>query len=182
MEQPGFDPGDFYEFDLARGAVRTRGGARVLVLSDGVVRQLVSAALQKGDLTALRSLGEELGAQARASLGAGIADLAPEVVLGHASGHFALFGFGRIRLDTWGDSLVVSVDGAPQLDRDGNALGALLGGMFSALSGQELVCVPIGPDAQFMMVAPGVAPDVHAWAKQGADVATVAARLVPEAT
>lgn len=178
MEQPGFDPGDFYEFDLARGAVRTRSGARVLVLSDGVVRQLVSAALQKGDLTALRSLGQEVGAQARASLGS-TADLAPEVVLGHASGHFALFGFGRIRLDTWGDSLVVSVDGAPQLDGERNALGALLGGLFSALADQELACVPIGPDAQFMIVAPGVAPDVHQWAKQGADVATVVARLVP---
>ena len=179
MEQPGFDPGDFYEFDLARGAVRTRSGARVLVLSDGVVRQLVSAALHKGDLTALRDLGQELGGQARASLGAGVVDLPPEVVLGHASGYFALFGFGRIRLDSWGDALVASVDGAPQLDGDCHALGALLGGLFSSLAGRELACVPIGPDAQFMLVEPAVALDVQQWAKQGADVATVATRLVP---
>ncbi len=182
MEQPGFDPGDFYEFDLARGAVRTRGGGRVLVLSDGVLRQLVSAALHKGDLTALRSLGQEVGGQARASLGPSLAQLPPETVLGHASGHFALFGFGRIRLDAWGDALVATLDGAPQLDNDRAALGALLGGLFSALTGQDVACVPVGNEAQFVIVEPSIAPDVHGWAKHGADVATVVGRLAPRAS
>ena len=35
MTESQFDPGGFFQFDLMHGRVRTRGGARVLVLADG---------------------------------------------------------------------------------------------------------------------------------------------------
>jgi len=178
MEEPGFDPGDFYAFDLAHGAVRTRGGVRVLVLSDDVVAPLVSAAVQKGDLSALRRLGQQMAAQAATSLGPSVGDLPPETVLGHISSCMALFGFGRVRLESWGPALVATVDGAPDLDSERLAMGAVLGGLLSTLVGREVACVPVGRRGELVVVDPGVAQTVLGWSKQGADVPSVVARLV----
>ena len=86
MSNIGFDPKGFYEFDLARGAVSTRGGARVIVLSDTVVASLVSAAVETGDLTVLRELGKQIGAQVVASLGGKVFDDSPEQVLAPRGG------------------------------------------------------------------------------------------------
>ena len=61
MADGTFDPGGFFQFDLAHGAVRTRGGARVLVVSESVLAPLINAAVANGDLTAVRSLGSQLG-------------------------------------------------------------------------------------------------------------------------
>src|ERR1700712_1351612 len=56
-ETRGFDPGGYFAFDLARGAVHTRHGERVLVLASDVLGPLVSTAVRQGDLTAVRMLG-----------------------------------------------------------------------------------------------------------------------------
>ena len=58
MHDGRFDPSGFYEFNLTGGTVRTRGGERVVMLSEGVLSALVEAAARDGDLTPLRRLGE----------------------------------------------------------------------------------------------------------------------------
>ena len=86
MSNIGFDPKGFYEFDLARGAVSTRGGARVIVLSDTVVASLVSAAVETGDLTVLRELGKQIGAYTLSSTAPdGTAATAPVANIGAPS-------------------------------------------------------------------------------------------------
>ena len=61
MTEPSFDPGGFFQFDLAKGSVRSRGGSRVLLVSESVLSPLINTAVANGDLTAVRSLGSQLG-------------------------------------------------------------------------------------------------------------------------
>jgi len=180
MDGPSFDPGGFYEFDLARGAVFARGGARVLVLSNDVVAPLIAVAAQNGDLTAVRRLGKQLGEQATASLGARPPEVTPELVLGHAAAVLGLFGWGKLGFEQWGSALVVSLDGLPELDDAHLAVSALLGGVLSAMGGREVACVPIGTTERFVVVDPSVAEEVWSWAKSGTEVSEIVARLAPE--
>jgi hypothetical protein len=179
MSQGAFDPAGFYEFDLARGAVRTRAGTRVIMLSDDVLAPLVSATVQRGDMTALRRLGQRVGEQAAELLGPASGDAEPETVLSHAAGCVALFGFGRLRFEQWGDALVATLEGEPLFDADRLGVAALLGGVMTALAGRDVACVPAGKRGQFVVVDPSVAPDVFTWAKAGADVASIVAKLAP---
>jgi hypothetical protein len=175
--EPSFDPGGFYEFDLARGAVRTRDGSRVLVLSDDVLGPLVSMAVRNGDVTAVRVLGRQLGDQALHSLGKPPAGLSPETVLGHTASVLALTGWGRLRFEQWGDAVVAALDGLPELDDQHIGVGALLGGVISALAGRDVACVPVGESGRFLVVDPGVAEQVWAWSKNGAELPEIVARL-----
>lgn len=180
MSQPTFDPGSFFTFDLRGGQVATRGGRRVLVLTDTVLAPLVGAAVANGDLTVVRRLGRHLGEEVRASLG-GSADQVPvDVVLGHLGGVLSLFGWGRIHLDRWGDALVARVDQAPVIDAEQLALAALLGGLFSSVTGRDVACVPVGENVEFVLVAPAIAEVVWGWARTGETVAGIVARLAPE--
>lgn len=177
MNEPSFDPGGFYEFDLARGAVRTRDGARVLVLSDHVLGPLVSGAVKAGDLTAIRTLGQELGNAAAKSMGQRATELSPEAVLGHVSSVLALMGWGRLRFEQWGDALVATLDGLPALDPQNWGVASLLGGLFQALAGREVACVPVGTTGQFVLLDPSVAEQVWGWARGGAELGTIVGRL-----
>jgi len=176
MTEARFDPGGFYEFNLAHGAVRTRDGARVLVLSDNVVAPLVSAAVKAGDLTAVRRLGRQLGELVKGSIGSTPNEQAPEVVLGHATAILALFGWGRLNLTRWGDALVASVAQVPELDDDHLGVAALLGGLFSELGGHDVACVPTDA-GDFVLVNPDVAARVWAWSREGDDVAAIVGKL-----
>jgi hypothetical protein len=178
MTEPQFDPGGFYEFDLAQGKVRTSRGARVLLLSAEALGPLVGAAVAAGDLTPIRRLGKELGEHARASLEGSADGHPPEAVLGHAAAVVALFGWGRLGMERWGDALVVSLEDMPTIDEQRLGVAALLGGLFSALGGREVACVPTG-GARFLMVAPDVAEDVWGWTSSGADLPTIVGRLAP---
>lgn len=185
MSQPSpFDPGGFFEFDLAGGEVRARSGNRVLVLSDTVVAPLVSAAVQNGDLTAVRRLGRHMGEEVARALGGEAREAAPELVLGHAAAVVSLFGWGRLRIERWGDALSARLDQLPQLDADHLAIAALLGGLFSALARQEVACVPVssiagaeGTSAQFLLVDPHIAEQVWNWSRTGDDVPAIVSRL-----
>jgi hypothetical protein len=181
MAEPSFDPGAFFTFDLRGGQVATRAGRRVLVLSDSVLAPLVGAAVANGDLTAVRRLGRHVGEEVRASLGGTTDEVPVDVVLGHLGGVLALFGWGRIHLDRWGDALVARVEHAPQIDAEQLALAALLGGLFSSVTGRDVACVPVGDSAEFILVAPVIAETVWGWARAGEDVAGIVARLAPEA-
>lgn len=177
MPEPLFDPGAFFQFDLASGTARARGGARVLVLSQSVLAPLIATAVQNGDLTAVRALGNQLGELVGTSLGDGAMDRPAETVLGHAANLIALYGWGRLHLERWGDAMILVVDELPPLDADNLAVAALLGGMFSTLSEQEVACVPIGETNSYLMVDPQIAEYVWSWSKEGEPLGQIISRL-----
>jgi hypothetical protein len=177
MSLPQFDPNGFFQFDLARGLVTTQTGTRVLVLSESVLAPLIATAVRGGDLTAVRELGNQLGSCVAATLGKPAAELPPEVVLAHAAGVIALYGWGRVQLERWGDALALEVEQIPPLDGENLAVAALLGGMFSTLSGNEVACVPVGSSRRYLVVDPAVAERVWAWSKSGESVGAIVSRL-----
>lgn len=176
MSEAQFDPGGFYEFDLAHGAVRTRTGARVVVLSDSVVTPLVATAVQKGDLTPVRRLGRDIGQHVSDALGSSPSELAPETVLGHVSAVLALFGWGRLSFERWGEAVVVVGEGVPSLDDDNLGIAALLGGLFSALAGRDVACVPASAE-RFVLVDPSIAEQVWIWSKEGSELPEIIGSL-----
>lgn len=176
MSEPRFDPGGFFEFNLAKGSVQTRTGARVLLLSDTVMAPLVSAAVDRGDLTPVRRLGREIGQHVVEALGGSPSRMAPETVLGHAAPTLALFGWGRIGWERWGDALVAVAEDLPALDEERLGVAALLGGFFSALVGRDVACVP-ADERRFVLVDPSIAEQVWIWTKDGDDLPTIVGRL-----
>jgi membrane protein YqaA with SNARE-associated domain len=183
MNDTQFDPGGFFQFDLAHGRVRTRGGARVLVLAENVLAPLIVTAVQSGDLTAIRQLGSQLGSIVAQSLPAPATSLPPQVVISHAGGVMSLYGWGRLKLEQWGGALVLVVEGLPPLDEDNLAVAALLGGIFSTLCSAEVACVPMARTTKYIMVDPRIAEQVWTWSKSGDNLATIASKLSsPEAS
>ncbi|MFO0695774.1 MAG: hypothetical protein U0230_19590 [Polyangiales bacterium] len=178
MSDPGFDPAAYYDFDLARGTVRARSGARVLVLSDSVLGPLVSSAAANGDLTSVRRLGKQLGEQVVDSLGGSPDAASPEAVLTQACYLLGLYGFGRLGLERWGDALVAAIADAPELDEAQLGLAALLGGVFTSLGGREVACVP-AELGKFVLVDPGIADLVFRWSQEGMGLAGILGHLVP---
>lgn len=174
-----FDPSGFFEFDLARGAVRARGGERVLLLSDAALAPLIATAVKSGDVTAVRKLGKQLGESAASGLGSA-AEGAPEVVLARAAEVLSLFGWGRLRVERWGDALVARIGEPPALDDAHLGVAALLGGLFSALADRDVACVPVGSDGTFLLVDPSVAAQVWRWSRAGDAIPAIVARLAPE--
>jgi hypothetical protein len=181
MDAEAFDPAGFFEFDGGSGEVHVRGGARVLVLSDAVLGPLVAAAVQGGDLTAVRRLGRHMGELVRGSLGNAPDALPAEAVLGRARAVLGLYGWGALEIERWGDALVARLGHAPVLDEDNLAMAALLGGLMSSLAQREVACVPVTPDGAFMMVEPHIAEEVWGWARAGESIARIVDRLAPEA-
>lgn len=184
MDAPRFDPTGFFDFDLSNGAVRARGGTRVLMLSDTVVAPLVSSAVASGDLTALRRLGRHVGEEIRASVGGSAEGQPPDVVLGNAASILALFGWGQLAVERWGDALVARVGALPEIDESQLALAALLGGLFTALAQTDVACVPLmradgGDRGAFILVDPSVAETVWGWAQAGHDIASIVQQLAP---
>ena len=176
MHDGRFDPGGFYEFNLSGGTVRTRGGQRVVILSEDVLSSLVAAAARVGDLTPLRRLGELLGEHVLGGLDRPASLLSPEAVLGHVSAVTSLFGWGRLTFERWVSALVVVLRDKPALDEDELGAAALLGGMFSEISQRQVSCVPAG-DSKFIMVDFEVAETVWGWYKDGADLPAIVGML-----
>ena len=176
MAEARFDPGGFYQFDLSEGSVRTKDGARVLMVSDTALGLLVSTAVRSGDIAAMIGLGSQLGAMARQSLGADPSGATPESVLAHAAAVVSLFGWGKLSFEHWGHALVVGLGGLPSLDDGGKAVGALLTGLLSSLGNQPADCVAVG-QGQFLVVAPDIAEQVRKWAAGGDGLAAIVGRL-----
>ncbi len=176
MAQPTFDPTGFYEFDLQGGHVRTRGGARVMVLSESVVGPLVALAAQNEDLTAIRKLGQLIGQHVLDAFPQGAGPQAPEPIAAHAAAALAVFGWGQLTLSRWGDALVAQLDELPTLDDEHWAAAALLGGMFSVIADRPVACVPADA-THFVMVDPSIAQEVWSWSRTGATLAHIVERL-----
>jgi len=179
MPEAQFDPGGFFQFDLAHGAVRSRDGGRVILLSEAVLAPLITTAVNNGDLTAVRILGSQLGTLLSSELPGDQAGLPAGTVIGHAASLMALYGWGRLHLERWGDAMVLEVEGLPPLDDDNLAVAALLGGMFSTLCNTEVACVPLAEPTKYIMVEPAVAEQVWAWSKSGKTLGEIVAALAP---
>lgn len=134
-------------------------------------------AVRDGDLTAIRNLGNQLGKQIASQIGMSVNQTAPGVVMAHVSAAVALFGWGGLRLERWGDALILDVERLPSLDRENLAMAALLGGLFSTLCAREVACVPIDGTSRYLMVDPGVAERIWAWSKGGDDLPAIIAKL-----
>ncbi|MCB9613730.1 MAG: hypothetical protein H6721_07955 [Sandaracinus sp.] len=173
MSAPSFDPGSFYELDLARGTVQTRDGQRVVVLYDSAAAALVSAAARNASREVLDQLGGALGAQAREMVG-DVAGATPEKVLSEAAALLGTFGWGRLGMERWGDALVVSLSDRPAVGDD--AVEAILAGFFGALAAKPVGCVAVG-DHRFLLVEPGIEAEVRGWARGGAKLSAVLDRL-----
>ena len=176
MNEPQFDPGAFYEFDLSSGKVRGRTGARVIVLSDDVLGPLVAAASAQGDLTPVRTLGSLLGHEVVASLGSAPMGLPSDAVLSHVQAVFAMHGFGALSFERWGDALVLGLTDGPVLDAAWLGLAALLGGMLSVTTQLEVACVPVEP-GRFLVCDPSIAGDVWNAAQSGASLGAIIGSL-----
>jgi len=177
MPAPTFDPGGYFEFSLASGSARTRDGARVLLMSDAVLSSLVAAAVERGDVTAFRQLGKQLGESVVRALGSSASEAVPEEVLGHAASMLALFGWGKLTLERWGDALVASVSNLPELNDSHLGIAALLGGMFSYLMNEEVITLPADQTGRFILVSPAVAEQVWEWYTAGDSLESIVRRL-----
>lgn len=172
---PTFDAGSFYEFDLASGSVKDRGGERVVVLTEAVFTPLVQSAVESGDLTALRELGVALGMRVQQVVGDQSA-ASPSVVFDAVAGHLAVFGWGRLEVQRWGDALALRLHDAPAHDEHGLAVSALLGGLMSTLGEADAACVPVA-DGSFLLVAAEIAEEVWGWAQEADGIAALVGRL-----
>jgi hypothetical protein len=177
MPPTTFDPVGFFEFDLAGGEVRIPSGQRVVVMSESVVAPLVGAAVRHGELTAVERWGRSMGEEVLRSLGGDVDSLTPEVVLGHVAAVIALFGWGRLHLERWGDALVARLDAVPRLDVEQRAIAALLGGLFSSLAHRDVACVPVSDEGRFLLLDPQIAEEVWTWSRKGDDLPTIVGRL-----
>jgi len=170
-----FDAGGFFEFDLATGSVKDRGGERVVVLTESVFTPLVQSAVASGDLTALRELGGALGERVKAMVPS-TQGASPSTVFDAVAGHLAVFGWGRLEVQRWGDALALRLNDAPAHDEHGLAVSALLGGVMSALGDSDAACVPVA-DGSFLLVAAEIAEEVWGWAQEVDDVSSLVTRL-----
>lgn len=180
MDASKFDPGGFYEFQLAHGTLKTRDGARAVAISASIFARFAKALVESGDFAALKGWGAELGAQVGLVAGQRIDGLSPEAVMESVSTVLALAGLGRATLERFGDLAVLRLDAALEFDGAVGAYSALFEGLFESLSDAELACVPMMQDARFALVHPSVADEVRVWVSGGATAGEIAARLSAE--
>ncbi|MDW8246139.1 MAG: hypothetical protein RMJ84_06145 [Sandaracinaceae bacterium] len=173
-----FSPTSYFRAQLKEGKMLTRGERRVLVVSEESMRSLVRLAIKSGDLNAIRRLGRAIGQEVLASLGEDPNQLPPHALVDHFAGLWALFGWGLIEIESWGDALVMRVEGSPSLDENQLGLAALLGGSVSALASLEVAAVPVGSN-RFLLLAPEVADTVLEWSKKGYSLPAILDRLAP---
>ncbi len=170
---PNFDPGAFYEVDFEAGSVRTRNGARVLVLTDNAGATLVSAAVKSGEKNAAKAIGSSI---AKTALSTGLAeDASPEAVLGEARAVMTTFGWGTLGLERWGNALVATLRDAPET-LSSEAIGAIFEGLFSELQGTD-VGVAATSNGRFLLLSPEVAATAQSWASAGASLPAIVERL-----
>lgn len=174
---PNIDPASVVKFDHASGIIRTQNGQRAMMLTQEALAPLVTAAVMNGDLNAIRSLGRVLGALAASTLERDARAVELSEVASHVAAAVGLFGYGKLAIERWGDALVASVTNSPELDQGQLTMAALLGGALSELCSDKVACVPVGPKGAFLVVHSSVATAVWGWAREGASLADVLARL-----
>lgn len=182
MQGMSFDPAGFYQFNVAGGAVHTKGGQRMVLLSDDVLSTLVSAAVERGDVRAVRRLGRHMGDVVAENMGGGLGGAALEEAAAHISAVMGVFGWGSLALERWGHALVCRVHDMPSLDTDNLGMAALLGGLFSRVLDKDVVCLPVDGEGRLIMINPAVAEQVWSWYAQGDSLSEIVGKLEPSGT
>jgi len=173
MAEERFDPGGFYELDLARGQLLARGGGPVVALDREVVAGLLRAVVEGDGEEPVARLGARLGAAVDRTFGDDAASRHPEAVAGRVADILGVLGWGRVVFERWGEALTLRWADLPVSPR---VAAPLLSGVLSALADREVACVAVS-DERFVAVDPAIAGTVREWAESGADAATVAGRL-----
>ncbi len=173
MPTSSFDPRDAILFDLKEGAVATRTGTQLVVVSAKAVGAFIAAAGAEGGVGILRTLGDTLGAEALGSLGKDPAEATFSEVFDHVAGWLRVGGWGRLRAETWGDALVVEFISATVNAR---AAERLLEGLFSQLTDHEIACAHV-EGSRFMVLEPTVAAEVRSRVRAGMRLGEIVAGL-----
>jgi hypothetical protein len=186
MANDRFNPAGYFTFDLAHGrAAAEKTG--VLVLPVELLEQLVGEA----DAAALdrlsRGFGEWLGGRVRERLSASGGDplaAAPETFLNELNGLLAVHGLGRAALESFGEVLLVRLDG----DLFAGVHGArffetLFAGVFTTFLGQEASCLAMEVSGGRCLLVANPASIRRATQLRSAGVGpeTIATRLYQEA-
>lgn len=186
MSNDRFNPAEYFTFDLTRGRAATdRTG--VLVLPVELLGRLAGEA-DAGALERLaRGFGEWMGGRVRDRLAAAGADplsAAPETFLNELNGLLALHGLGRAVLESFGEVLVVRLDGDLLSGVHGAAFfEALLSGVFTTFLGQDAACLAMEtPGGRCLLVAnPAAIRRAAQLRAAGVAPETIATRLYQEA-
>jgi len=175
MSARTFDPQDAIHFDLQEGAVATRAGTKLVVLSAEAVGAFIGAVGAQGGVGILRTLGDTLGAEALASLGKDAADAPFSEVLDHVAGWLRVGGWGKLGIERWADALVVEFVSTTVNAR---AAERLLEGLFCRVSGRDVACAHV-QGSRFLILDPTVATVVRARARDGMRLGEIVAMLEP---
>lgn len=187
MVENRFNPAGYFTFDLARGRTTT-GRTDVLILPVELLNRLG----EEADTAALgrlaRGLGEWLGERVRERLSVGGADplaASPEAFLNELNGLLAVHGLGRTTLESFGDVLLVRLDGGDPFPGVHGAtfLEALFSGIITTFLGQEASCLAMDtPGGRCLVVAsPGAIRRATQLRSAGAGVEAIVSRLYYEA-
>lgn len=186
MANDRFNPAGYLTFDLAHGrAAAEKTGVLVLPLE---LLERLTGETDAGALDRLaRGLGEWLGKRVRDRLSAGGADplsAAPETFLNELNGLLAVHGLGRAVLESFGEVLLVRLDGDVIAGVHGTAFfEALFSGVFTTFLGQDASCLAMEtPGGRCLLVAsPAAIRRAAQLRSAGVGPETIATRLYQEA-
>ncbi len=167
----------FFDFHGDTGQIRSRDHARLLLIDQTFMRDLVRLAMEQNDLSRIRQLGHHMGDRILRIFGATIRQGSYSEVIEHVHNLLSSFGWGTLSTRRVGQAFVASLQHAPQFDEDRLVIAALLGGIFSALSSQDVACVPVETSHDYLIVHPSVAETVWGWSKEPLNLNEMLRRL-----
>jgi len=183
-----FDMSGALRFDLARGQV-TMGGvaARVVVPVEALAllcRELPSDQL----LNFGHSLGMEVGRRVSERLGTDLEAVSSEQMVDQLGGELALMGLGSLKVEFWGQAMVLGVQDSPLVFGDGNKpvdsgdrlLAAVLESALVRVTSRAVKVVPLARLdnlARLLVCNAGVKSNVEAWLNEGCHYGEALARL-----
>jgi hypothetical protein len=149
MAGPAFDAANYVQFDLQKGAIRSRDDDALVL----VPRELLNALAIGDELErSARAIGEARGKRFAAWSAArtAVEPMALDALADGVDGALAVLGFGRTAVEIRGDALLFKIRGAGKRAARATAafLGGFLGGYLSALDPEmRFDAAHLGPDA-----------------------------------
>ncbi|MBN1770213.1 MAG: hypothetical protein JXB32_03035 [Deltaproteobacteria bacterium] len=186
MANDRFNPAGYFTFDLAHGRAATEKTG-VLVLPVEFLERLAGETDAAPLERLARGFGEWLGKRVRDRLAAGGGDplsAAPETFLNELNGLLAVHGLGRAVLESFGEVLLVRLDGDLLAGVNGAAFfEALFSGVFTTFLGQDASCLAMEtPGGRCLLVAnPAAIRRATQLRSAGVGPETIATRLYQEA-
>lgn len=164
--EPGLSPyHDYFEFRVGQGEIENRLGDRSVMLPQETFDALVSLSASH-EQSALRAifvhLGWQMGRAVRLNLNS-LEQLPLDVAAERLATVLGMHGFGTLRLETWGQVLLVRRISVPVPAELSNELfESLLTGVLRELtSDSELECVGLGGSRGFLVSSRTTAADVR---------------------